>query len=142
MTDAQLSNALYTYIINTPDFKENILKQFGIKSDIVLDTGDSKKIYGFVGMGCGITYLKIDHRSKKAVQLKNIVYDVRRKVNNTIYNKWFSKNEHEAFEHFGCPIMAVLQQDQQCQIEFYHLVVKFAKEVLGIKRITYISNLD
>lgn len=142
MTKTEISKALYDYIINNAEFKENILKQFGITSNIEMQIGGKRKVYGFVGMGCGITYLKVDHRSPKAVMLKDLVYEVRRKVNDTIYKKWFSKNERDGFEDFGCPVMAVLQQDQQCQIEFYHLVVKFAKEVLGIKNITYISNLD
>lgn len=137
-----ISSDLFNYVISNYEFKENILKQFGITSYVTANMGDKMRVYGFVGMGCGITYLKIDRRSKTSVMLKDIVYDVRRRVNNYIYKEWFTDEQKKHFENFGCPVMAVLQQDQQCQIEFYHLVVKFAKEVLGIKKISYISNLD
>jgi hypothetical protein len=142
MATTSISSDLFNYVISNSEFKENILKQFGIQSCVTADIGDKTKVYGFVGMGCGITYLRIDRRSKKSVLLNDIVYDVRRRVNNYIYKEWFTDEQKEYFVKFGCPVMAVLQQDQQCQIEFYHLVVKYAKDVLGIKNISYISNLD
>lgn len=136
-------NDIFNYIINNTEFKTNVLKQFGIESCVVgNDLNGNKRCYGFIGMGCGITYLKVDHRSKKAVRLKDIVYSIRRKVNDYIYDNWFTDDQKKYYESIGCPIQAVLQQDQQCQIEFYHLVVKYAKEILKIKNITYISNLD
>ena len=42
----------------------------------------------------------------------------------------------------GNPIMAVITQDRQIQIEIYSRIVKFAKEVMGIKNISYVSVLD
>lgn len=136
-------NNIFNYIINNSEFKTNVLKQFGIESVVVgKDLNGKNKVYGFVGLGCGITYLKIDKRSKKAIQLKDCVYTIRRKVNDYIYNNWFTIDQKNYFESIGCPIQAVLQQDQQIQIEFYHLIVKYAKEILKIKNITYISNLD
>ena len=38
--------------------------------------------------------------------------------------------------------MAVITQDRQIQIEIYSRIVKFAKEVLDIKNISYVSVLD
>lgn len=142
MTKAQLTKDLYNYIINDPEFKENVLKQFGIKSTVELGICGKVKTYGFIGMGCGITYLVVDRRSPKAIMLKDVIYDVLRKVNNYIYKNWFTAKDRKYFEDYGCPVMAVLSQDQQIQIEFYHLVVKYAKEILNIKKITYVSNLD
>lgn len=143
MEKQNLINDLFAYIVNNSEFKETVLKQFGIESCVVgNDLNGKQKVYGFVGLGCGITYLKIDRRSKKSIILKDIVYNLRHKVNRYIYDNWFTTEQHKHFEDFGCPIMAVLQQDQQIQIEFYHLVIKYAKEVMGIKKISYISNLD
>lgn len=136
-------NNIFNYIINNSEFKTNVLKQFGIESVVVgKDLNGKNKVYGFVGLGCGITYLRVDHRSKKAVKLKNDVYAIRQKVNDYIYKNWFTSEQKKYFKSIGCPIQAVLQQDQQIQIEFYHLIVKYAKEILKIKNITYISNLD
>lgn len=140
--EVTLMDNLFNYVINDPEFKKEVLSQFGIQSTVEMTIGGKTKSYGFIGCGCGITYLKIDKRSKKSVLLDNVVSQVRRRVNNYIYENWFSDDAKLKFEQMGCPVMAVLQQDQQCQIEFYHLVVKYAKEVMGIKKITYISNLD
>lgn len=140
--EVTLMDNLFNYVINDPEFKKEVLSQFGIQSTVEMTIGGKTKSYGFIGCGCGITYLKIDKRSKKSVLLDNVVSQVRRRVNNYIYENWFSDSAKIKFEQMGCPVMAVLQQDQQCQIEFYHLVVKYAKEVMGIKKITYISNLD
>lgn len=140
--EVTLMDNLFNYVINDTEFKKEVLSQFGIQSTVEMTIGGKTKSYGFIGCGCGITYLKIDKRSKKSVLLDNVVSQVRRRVNNYIYENWFSDDAKLKFEQMGCPVMAVLQQDQQCQIEFYHLVVKYAKEVMGIKKITYISNLD
>ena len=140
--EVTLMDNLFNYVINDSEFKKEVLSQFGIQSTVEMTIGGKTKSYGFIGCGCGITYLKIDKRSKKSVLLDNVVSQVRRRVNNYIYENWFSDDAKLKFEQMGCPVMAVLQQDQQCQIEFYHLVVKYAKEVMGIKKITYISNLD
>lgn len=140
--EVALMDNLFNYVINNPEFKTEVLSQFGIQSTVEMTIGGKTKSYGFIGCGCGITYLKIDKRSKKSVLLDNVVSQVRRRVNNYIYENWFSDSAKIKFDQMGCPVMAVLQQDQQCQIEFYHLVVKYAKEVMGIKKITYISNLD
>ena len=140
--EVTLMDNLFNYVINDAEFKKEVLSQFGIQSTVEMTIGGKTKSYGFIGCGCGITYLKIDKRSKKSVLLDNVVSQVRRRVNNYIYENWFSDDAKLKFEQMGCPVMAVLQQDQQCQIEFYHLVVKYAKEVMGIKKITYISNLD
>lgn len=140
--EVTLMDNLFNYVINNTEFKKEVLSQFGIQSTVEMTIGGKTKSYGFIGCGCGITYLKIDKRSKKSVLLDNVVSQVRRRVNNYIYENWFSDDAKLKFEQMGCPVMAVLQQDQQCQIEFYHLVVKYAKEVMGIKKITYISNLD
>lgn len=140
--EVTLMDNLFNYVINDTEFKKEVLSQFGIQSTVEMTIGGKTKSYGFIGCGCGITYLKIDKRSKKSVLLDNVVSQVRRRVNNYIYENWFSDDAKLKFEQMGCPVMAVLQQDQQCQIEFYHLVVKYAKEVMGIKKITYVSNLD
>lgn len=132
-------NDLFNYIINDDDFKTNVLKQFKYESAVVMN---GKQVGKFIGNGCGITYLKIDKRSKKSIELDNIVHALRRKVNNHIYNEWFADEQKTYFQLIGCPVMAVLQQDQQIQIEFYKRVIQYAKDILKIKNISYISNLD
>ena len=54
----------------------------------------------------------------------------------------FTNKEKAYYLKIGNPVMAVLMQDQQIQIEIYSRIVKFAKEVMGIKRISYVSVLD
>ena len=136
-----LSRECFNYIISDENFLPNIKKVFGIESDIVSEFGDDKKTYKFIGNGCGITYLMDDRRFKKTRELKEIEYNVINNLHEYIVNS-FTDEEKAYFLKIGNPIMAVLMQDQQIQIEIYSRIVKFAKEVMGIKNISYISVLD
>ena len=136
-----LSRECFNYIISDENFLPNVKKVFGIESDIVSEFGDDKKTYKFIGNGCGITYLKLDRRSKKAIDLDEIEYNVINNLHEYIVNS-FTDEEKAYFLKIGNPVMAVLMQDQQIQIEIYSRIVKFAKEVMGIKNISYVSVLD
>ena len=136
-----LSRECFNYIISDENFLPNIKKVFGIESDIVSEFGDDKKTYKFIGNGCGITYLMDDRRLKKTRELKEIEYNVINNLHEYIVNS-FTDEEKAYFLKIGNPIMAVLMQDQQIQIEIYSRIVKFAKEVMGIKNISYISVRD
>ena len=136
-----LSRECFNYIISDENFLPSIKKVFGIESDIVSEFGDDKKTYKFIGNGCGITYLMDDRRFKKTHELKEIEYNVINNLHEYIVNS-FTDEEKAYFLKIGNPIMAVLMQDQQIQIEIYSRIVKFAKEVMGIKRISYVSVLD
>ena len=136
-----LSRECFNYIISDENFLPSIKKVFDIESDIVSDFGDDKKTYKFIGNGCGITYLMDDRRFKKTRELKEIEYNVINNLHEYIVNS-FTDEEKAYFLKIGNPIMAVLMQDQQIQIEIYSRIVKFAKEVMGIKNISYISVRD
>ena len=136
-----LSRECFNYIISDENFLPSIKKVFGIESDIVSEFGDDKKTYKFIGNGCGITYLMDDRRFKKTRELKEIEYNVINNLHEYIVNS-FTDEEKAYFLKIGNPVMAVLMQDQQIQIEIYSRIVKFAKEVMGIKNISYISVLD
>ena len=136
-----LSRECFNYIISDENFLPNIKKVFGIESDIVSEFGDDKKTYKFIGNGCGITYLMDDRRLKKTRELKEIEYNVINNLHEYIVNS-FTDEEKAYFLNIGNPVMAVLMQDQQIQIEIYSRIVKFAKEVMGIKNISYVSVLD
>ena len=136
-----LSRECFNYIISDENFLPNIKKVFGIESDIVSEFGDDKKTYKFIGNGCGITYLMDDRRFKKTRELKEIEYNVINNLHEYIVNS-FTDEEKAYYLKIGNPIMAVITQDRQIQVEIYSRIVKFAKEVLGIKNISYISVLD
>ena len=136
-----LSKECFNYIISDKDFLPNVKKVFGIESEVVSDFGDDNKIYKFIGNGCGITYLKFDRRSKKAIELDDIVYNIINNLHAYLVNS-FTDKEKAYYLKIGNPVMAVLMQDQQIQIEIYSRIVKFAKEVMGIKNISYVSVLD
>lgn len=136
-----LSRECFNYIISDENFLPNVKKVFGIESKVVSDCGNDKEVYTFVGYGCGITYLKLDRRYKKAIELDEVEYNV---INNlyAYIGNTFTDKEKAHFLKIGNPVLAVLMQDQQIQIEIYSRIVKFAKEVLGIKNISYVSVLD
>ena len=135
------SKECFNYIISDKDFLPNVKKVFGIESEVVSDFGDDNKVYKFIGNGCGITYIKFDRRSKKAIELDDIVYNIINNIHAYLVNS-FTDKEKAYYLKIGNPIMAVLMQDQQIQIEIYSRIVKFAKEVMGIKNISYVSVLD
>ena len=137
----ELSKECFNYIISDENFLPNVKKVFVIESAVVSDLGDDKEVYSFVGYGCGITYLKYDRRYKGALELDEIEYNVVNNLHEYIANS-FTDEEKAYYLKIGNPVMAVLMQDQQIQIEIYSRIVKFAKEVMGIKRISYVSVLD
>ena len=136
-----LSRECFNYIISDENFLPSVKKVFGIESAVVSEFGDDNKEYIFIGNGCGITYLKIDRRCKKALELDDIEYNVVNNIHAYLYNS-FTDKEKAYYLKIGNPVMAVLVQDQQIQIEIYSRIVKFAKEVMGIKNISYVSVLD
>ena len=136
-----LSRECFNYIISDENFLPDIKKVFRIESTVVSEFGDDKKAYKFIGNGCGITYLKLDRRYKKAIELDEVEYNVINNLHAYIVNS-FTDTEKAYYLKIGNPVMAVLMQDQQIQIEIYSRIVKFAKEVLGIKNISYVSVLD
>ena len=136
-----LSRECFNYIISDENFLPSVKTVFGIESAVVSEFGDDNKEYVFIGGGCGITYLKIDRRSKKALELDDIEYNVVNNIHEYLVNS-FTDEEKVYYLKIGNPIMAVLVQDQQIQIEIYSRIVKFAKEVMGIKNISYVSVLD
>lgn len=136
-----LSRECFNYIISDENFLPSVKKVFGIESTVVSEFGSDNKEYVFIGGGCGITYLKIDRRSKKALELDDIEYNVVNNIHEYLVNS-FTDEEKAYYLKIGNPVMAVLVQDQQIQIEIYSRIVKFAKEVMGIKNISYVSVLD
>lgn len=136
-----LARDCFNYIISDENFLPNVKKVFGIESTVVSEFGSDNKEYAFIGGGCGITYLKIDRRCKKALELDAIEYNVINNIHAYLYNS-FTDKEKAYYLKIGNPVMAVLMQDQQIQIEIYSRIVKFAKEVMGIKNISYTSVLD
>lgn len=137
-----LSRDVFNYLINDKSLIDEILAVFKIEGTVVFEFAGTKKNYGFIGNGCGITYLTYDGRSRKAKEFDELVFEIKRKVHDYIYENHFTEEQYKYFENFGCPVMAVLQQDQQIQIAIYSRLVKYAKEVLGIKKIGYRSILD
>ena len=136
-----LAKECFNYIVSDENFLPNVKKVFGIESAVVSDLGDDKEVYSFVGYGCGITYLKYDRRYKGVLELDEIEYNVINNLHEYLV-RTFTNKEKAYYLKIGNPVMAVLMQDQQIQIEIYSRIVKFAKEVMGIKRISYVSVLD
>ena len=136
-----LSRECFNYIISDENFLPSVKKVFGIESAVVSEFGDDNKEYVFIGGGCGITYLKIDRRSKKALELDDIEYNVVNNIHEYLVNSC-TDEEKAYYLKIGNPIMAVITQDRQIQVEIYSRIVKFAKEVMGIKNISYVSVID
>ena len=123
------------------DFSISSSNSVAGSSAVVSDSGDDKEVYSFVGYGCGITHIKYDRRCKGTLELDEIEYNVINNLHEYLV-RTFTNKEKAYYLKIGNPVMAVLMQDQQIQIEIYSRIIKFAKEVMGIKRISYVSVLD
>ena len=83
-----LSRECFNYIISDENFLPSVKKVFGIESTVVSEFGSDNKEYPFIGSGCGITYLKIDRRSKKALELDDIEYNVVNNIHEYLVNSF------------------------------------------------------
>lgn len=141
-----LAAQIYNALINDPTYVESVKSKFVITGyvgdcDLTGKLRPGAKVYAFVGNGCGITWLTFDGRSKKAKEVNEIIHEVRRACDRYLYGQ-FDDEAINYFQSIGSPVMAVLQQDQEIQQEFYSRVVAYCKQVLGIKKIGYRSVLD
>lgn len=143
--DKSIEDRLYEYLTTDDIFNEccGSLKYQSILEDdpAYLAPGEKQHQYAFIGVGCGITWLNIDKRSPKSIQLNEIKGEVLKRVRKNFIDR-FSKEEQKYYESIGCPLEAIFCQDQHIQSVLYSNIVDFAKNELGIKNISYTSRLD
>ena len=100
-------------------------------TDFVKDDG---KRYFVCGLGCAIVWLKYDGRSKKAKEINELVYEMKRAILPAVLNE-FPLDVRQRYEMLGCPIEALYSQDLSAQLAFYYAVCDFAKQE-GVKNIS------
>lgn len=128
---------------------EALNKCLGITSEVVEDTKFMKgtgengtpKRYKFYGFGCSISYLKYDKRSKLAKQIEEMFNKVHFRKCEELVLEHFSKELRDKLEEEGSPIEALYCQDYNVNSTLFYWVVEFAKSK-GVKKITYVTNLD
>ena len=144
-SEKSIADRLFDYIATPEYFKEVksncVVTGYVESTDLLGNRIPDTPRYAFVGHGCGITYLKYDGRSKKAKAYEEIVRSVRRRVETWLCNQ-FTNDEREYFKSIGCPLEAVIWQDQEIQCLFFSKAVEFGVNELGIKSLTYHSVLD
>lgn len=141
MTDLQLCNEVTQFIISDQSFLEKIKTFLANESDVIMEVNGKQSTYKFVGCGCGITYLTVsDKRDSLAKQLKEQQFNIESKCRRWLINQ-FSGDELHYFESIGCPLGAILSQDQGVQIEIYRRIVKWGN-MHGCRYLSFNSRLD
>lgn len=148
MDKETISSLLYNFLKNDETLFEGCKETFNHKGVVydepLMAPKDyvPTKVYAFIGVGCGITYITGDKRSKMFNLLDEVYRGVVRKVKAEMIKEKFTPEEQEYYIKIGCPLLAIFDQDQNIQQQFVSRVVKFGKEVLGINKIGYRSFLD
>ena len=138
-----LSEELLDYLKNNIDemyqaFLGEIQYKSILEDDIHIPENKRNK-FAFVGMGCGLTWLKY-RKSKKAAEIDEAA---RRYRNHEILDmlvKKFPKKDYEYLKKIGCPMEAIWFQMQNLQMKYFYFVQKFA-ETKGIK-MEIVSHID
>lgn len=99
------------------------------------DANGKKQRYAFVGLGCGITFLKY-RKSKKAIAIDEAARKYRRDEVLQMIIKKLPKNEYNYLKKIGCPVEAIWYQMQNIQLKYYEIVQDFAN-TKGIKMQIY-----
>ena len=101
---------------------------------------NDKREYAFIGVGCGITYPVYRKNNKKLQEIDEAAHKYRLgEILNMFIGK-FTKKEVEYYKNIGCPLQAILSQDQGMQLSYWGMVQSFA-ESKGLK-MTIKSILD
>ena len=107
--------------------------------DEMPDSNGKTHRYAFIGLGCGITWLKY-RKSKKAIAIDEAARKYRgNEVLQMIIKKLHNK-DYNYFKKIGCPVEAIWYQMQNLQIKYYQIVRDFAK-IKGIEMEIH-SHLD
>lgn len=99
------------------------------------DANGKKQRYAFVGLGCGITFLKY-RKSKKAIAIDEAARKYRRDEVLQMIIKKLPKKDYNYLKKIGCPVEAIWYQMQNIQLKYYEIVQDFAN-TKGIKMQIY-----
>jgi len=105
------------------------LGETGYKSileDEIPDVNGKKQRFAFVGMGCGMTWLKY-RKSKRATEIDEAARKYRGNEVLQMIVKKLPKKDYNYFKKIGCPVEAIWYQMQNLQLKYYQIVRDFAK---------------
>ena len=96
------------------------------KSVVVNELNPAER-WGFIGVGCGITYLTHRKGNKKAEAIKAAANKLHYGLAQTWFMNRFTGEQKAYYEKIGCPLGAIWQQDMNMQQAYYYKVLDFAK---------------
>ena len=142
----ELKSEMYNYMIADNKLFDNCCKSLKIQSVVsedpmFLKKGTEPKRYAFIGVGCGITWLKFPKLGNAAKMFEEVYRSVLSDVRDWLLSK-FTEEEKNYYISIGCPLTAIFYQDQGIQIALYSRAAKFATDVIGIKNVSVESRLD
>lgn len=97
-----------------------------VVEDEMPDSNGKKQRYAFVGLGCGMTWLKY-RKTKKAIAIDEAARKYRGNEVLQMIIKKLPKKDYNYFKKIGCPVEAIWYQMQNLQLKYYQIVRDFAK---------------
>lgn len=97
------------------------------KSVVETEWNGQTQRYGFIGVGCGITYLTHRKGNKKAEAIKEAANKIHYKEALNWFMSRFTDDQEKYYEKIGCPLGAIWTQDMNMQQAYYYKVLDFAK---------------
>ena len=111
-----------------------------VETDPTVTSEKNMKQYAFVGVGCGITYLKYRSNSKLGQAIEDAARYLRSHDIAELFLSKFTTEQQEYYNNIGCSLLAIWSQDQGMQASYYWAVAEFAK-TKGLT-MTVVSFLD
>ena len=99
-----------------------------MKKEGIVENEQTGERWGFIGHGCGITYLSYRKNNKKAEMLAKLASYLH--MNDTLdwFYEEFTPEQKNYYEKIGCPLGAIWTQDIVMQQAYYNVIKKFADE--------------
>ena len=110
---------MYQVFLDETDYKSII-------EDKIPDSNGKKQRWAFVGLGCGMTFLKY-RKSKNAIAIDEAARKYRGHEVLQMIVKKIPKKDYNYLKKIGCNAEAIWYQTQNIQLKYYQIVRDFAK---------------
>jgi len=123
------------WLIKDKELHKGILEQFGIESKIEGSIDGVKRVYNFIGGGCGFSWFEFDKRSKLLRELdkdQRPLFDGIHMFKSWFKQTYFTPEQFRDYRERGVPIDAVLSQDMNIKKNINLSIKNYLVEEHGV----------
>ena len=96
-----------------------------LESTVVMENGNTKKSWRFVGNGCGVVYLNYTSKTPNTV-FNKLVNEVHNTYGLQKFMNMFGDEQTADLEKSGIPLAALWEQDYMIQKTFFNICSEYA----------------